>query len=63
MYAGRKFIAFCIIIGISTLVLVTRYIDGTVWRDVVIFAMGIFVGGNVASKYTPTATQKNGQEE
>jgi len=45
-------------IGISTLVLVTRYIDGTVWRDVVIFAMGIFVGGNVASKYSTQPTQQ-----
>jgi len=62
MYAGRKFIAFCIMIGIATIVLVTRFIDGTVWRDVVIIAMGIFVGGNVASKYSTQNTTPKKEE-
>jgi hypothetical protein len=62
VYTGRKFIAFIMMVAITTTALMTRFIGEVTWKDVIISVMLIFVGGNVASKYTPKKPT-NGQVE
>jgi hypothetical protein len=61
VYTGRKFIAFIMMVAITTTALMTRFIGEVTWKDVIISVMLIFVGGNVASKYTKNQTNGHGE--
>jgi len=52
---GRRFLLTCAVLINSTVVLWFGLIDGSVWRDVMIGIVGIYVAGNTAQKIRGSA--------
>ncbi len=60
---GRKFV-LCMFISVSSiLLLLFNYIQGEVWKDVILTIAGIYAAGNVSQKYALRQNQSSTDNE
>ena len=62
-WGGRRFLLAISVLAVDTILLALGMVDGTIWRDVLLGTVGVYVAGNVAQKAVERRTSQQGEAD